>query len=407
MKIVLKHLKFSWLPMLFLVLTAGSMLFIFFRKEMLYFAFFLFSSLFVIKNLYKRELLIFVQLLVLFLSLLTINYLFASSPQSTQKLLANIVIFTTSIFSAMYYCREENKKLFIPHLYLVSKIILIHALINFFIFPFVKPFLIEISNSRYDCVTFLNVFFYLKYTHSFSVLGIELVRNQGIFWEPGVLQIFLNLLLFILSFVTKKRGLTFWLTILAIFTTFSTTGLVVMFVQLLLSFSSEIRKNILFLPIAAFMTLLVYYITAINISDKLNGEGQYSFQARFFDLVQPLYMVAENPMTGIGLDDEQFIKTRQKTNFSLNLEAIDFSNVNDKGSTNSIMFFLAAAGIPFTLILVVMLYYQDFVPEKRKWFFIFVIISLMTEPIMLRPFFLTFVMSGGIYIINKFRWKIY
>ena len=407
MKLASKHLKFSWLPMLFLVLTAGSMVFIFFRKEMLYFVFFLFSSLFVIKNLYKRELLIFVQLLVLFLSLLTFNYLFASSPQSTQKLLANIVIFTTSIFSAMYYYREENKKLFIPHLYLILKIILIHALINFFIFPFVKPFLINISNGRYDCVSFLNVFFYLKNTHSFSVLGIELVRNQGIFWEPGVLQIFLNLLLFIISFVKKKRGMIFWLTILAIFTTFSTTGLVVLFVQLLLSFSSEIRKNILFLPITAFMTLLMYYITSINISDKIHGTGQFSFQARFFDLVQPFYMLAENPITGVGLDDEQFIKTRQKTNFSLNLQAVDFSNVNDKGSTNSIMFFLAAAGIPFTLILLVMLYYQNLVPEKRKWFFIFVIISLMTEPIMLRPFFLTFVMSGGIYIINKFRWKIY
>ena len=155
------------------------------------------------------------------------------------------------------------------------------------------------------------------------------------------------------------------------------------------------------------MIVLVYYITSINVSDKLHGEGQYSFQARFFDLVQPFYMVAENPMTGVGLDDEQFIKTRQKTNFSLNLQVVDFSNVNDKGSTNSIMFFLAAAGIPFTLILLVMLYYQDFVPEKRKWFFILIIISLMTEPIMLRPFFLTFVMSGGIYIINKFRWKIY
>ena len=407
MKLASKHLKFSWLPMLFLVLTAGSMVFIFFRKEMLYFVFFLFSSLFVIKNLYKRELLIFVQLLVLFLSLLTFNYLFASSPQSTQKLLANIVIFTTSIFSAMYYYREENKKLFIPHLYLILKIILIHALINFFIFPFVKPFLINISNGRYDCVSFLNVFFYLKNTHSFSVLGIELVRNQGIFWEPGVLQIFLNLLLFILCFVKKKRGLIFWLTILAIFTTFSTTGLLVLFVQLLLSFSSEIKKNILFMPIAVFMTLLMYYITSINISDKIHGTGKFSFQARFFDLVQPFYMVYENPITGVGLDDEQFVKTRQKTTFSLNLQAIDFSNVNDKGSTNSIMFFLAATGIPFTMILLVMLYYQNLVPEKRKWFFVFVIISLMTEPILLRPFFLTFVMSGGIYIINKFRWKIY
>ena len=134
MKLASKHLKFSWLPMLFLVLTGGSMLFIFFRKEMLYFAFFLFSFLFVIKNLYKRELLVFVQLLLLFLSLLAINYFSALSPQSTQKLLANIVIFTTSIFSAMYYYREENKKWFIPHIYLVLKIILIHALINFFIF---------------------------------------------------------------------------------------------------------------------------------------------------------------------------------------------------------------------------------------------------------------------------------
>ena len=243
-------------------------------------------------------------------------------------------------FQQCIIIEEENKKLFIPHLYLILKIILIHALINFFIFPFVKPFLINISNGRYDCVSFLNVFFYLKNTHSFSVLGIELVRNQGIFWEPGVLQIFLNLLLFIISFVKKKRGLIFWLTILAIFTTFSTTGLVVLFVQLLLSFSSEIRKNILFLPIAVFMTLLVYYITSINISDKIHGTGQFSFQARFFDLVQPFYMLAENPITGVGLDDEQFIKTRQKTNFSLNLQAVDFSNVNDKGSTNSIMFFL-------------------------------------------------------------------
>ena len=407
MIIASKHLKFSWLPMLFLVLTAGSMLFIFFRKEMLYFAFFLFFSLFVIKNLFKRELLIFVQLLILFLSMLFLNFLFATTSQSTQKLFANGVIFTTSIFSAMYYYRQENKKWFITHLYFVLKIILIHSLINFFIFPFVKPFLFEISNSRYDCFTFLNLFFYLKNTHSFSLMGIELVRNQGIFWEPGVLQIFLNLLLFIISFVKKERSHIFWLTLLAIVTTLSTTGLVVMFIQILLSFGIHTRKNILFFPVGVIMIVILYYITSINISEKIHGDGQNSFQARFFDLVQPFYMVAENPMTGVGLDDEQFVKTRQKTNFSLNLQAVDFSNVNEKGSTNSIMFFLAAAGIPFTLILLIMLYYQDFVPEKRKWFFIFVLISLMTEPIMLRPFFLTFVMSGGIYIIDKFRWKIY
>tara|TARA_Y100001978_G_scaffold75575_1_gene67785 strand:- start:1686 stop:2909 length:1224 start_codon:yes stop_codon:yes gene_type:complete len=407
MKIASKSLDFSWISMLFLVLTGGSMIFVFFRKEMLYFVFFLFSTLFFIKNLYKRELSIFLKLISLFLSLLVINFLFASTSQSLQKLFANIVIFTTSIFSALYYYRDENKKLFIDHLYFVLKLILIHSLITFFIYPFVKSFLFEISNSRYDCFTFLNLFFYLKNTHSLSFIGIDFVRNQGIFWEPGVLQIFLNLLLFIISFVKKKKGFIFWLTIIAILTTFSTTGLVVMFVQLLLSFSSEVRKNILFLPFTILSIILLYNITKKNISDKLHGSGQYSFQARLIDLVQPFYMVSQNPITGVGLDDEKFIKIRQNPSFSLNLKTIDFANVNEKGSTNSIMFFLAAAGIPFTLLILLLLYFQNFIIEKRKWFFIFILISLMTEPIMLRPFFLTFVMSGGIYLFNKFRWKIY
>ncbi|MBH83264.1 MAG: hypothetical protein CMP70_01140 [Flavobacteriales bacterium] len=407
MKIASKSLDFSWISMLFLVLTAGSMIFVFFRKEMLYFAFFLFSTLFFIKNLYKRELIIFLKLTILFLSFLIINFLFASTSQSLQKLFANIVIFTTSIFSAMYYYRNENKKLFIDHLYFVLKLILIHSLISFFIYPLIKPFIFEISNSRYDCYTFLNLFFYLKNTHSLSVVGIDFVRNQGIFWEPGVLQIFLNLLLFIIAFIKKKKGLLFWITVLAILTTFSTTGLVVMFIQLLLSFGSEVKKNIFFLPFTILSIFLLYNITKKNISDKLHGSGQYSFQARLFDLVQPFYMVSQNPMTGVGLDDEKFIKIRQNPSFSLSLKTIDFTNVKEKGSTNSIMFFLAAAGIPFTLLILLMLYFQNFIIEKRKWFFIFIFISLMTEPIMLRPFFLTFVMSGGIYLFNKFRWKIY
>lgn len=407
MKIVLKNIKLSCFPMLFLVLTAGSMLFIFFRKEMLYFAFFLFSTLFLVRNLYKREFLILVQLLILFICLLIINFIFASTTQSTQKLFANIVIFTTSIFSAMYYTREENNRLFISHLQLVLKIILIHSLINFFIYPFTNSFMYEISNNRYDCYTLFNFFFYLKNTHSFSVLGIEFVRNQGIFWEPGVLQIFLNLLLFINAFIRKKRGIIFWMTIIALLTTFSTTGLVVMFIQLIISFASDVKKNILFLPVGILLLSSVYYITSVNISEKIQGDSQYSFQARYFDLIQPLYIAIKNPITGVGLDDEKFVETRQKTNFSLNLKVLDFSNVNDRGSTNSIMFFLAAAGLPFTLIILFMLYHQKFVNENRKWFFIFVIISLMTEPILLRPFFLTFVMSGGIHIINKFRWKTY
>ena len=56
MKIASKSLDFSWdFDAFFLVLTAGSMIFVFFRKEMLYFAFFLFSTLFFIKIFTKES----------------------------------------------------------------------------------------------------------------------------------------------------------------------------------------------------------------------------------------------------------------------------------------------------------------------------------------------------------------
>ena len=87
-------------------------------------------------------------------------------------------------------------------------------------------------------------------------------------------------------------------------------------------------------------------------------------------------------------------------------DRIDFTN-RKKGSTNSVSFFLAAAGIPFFIIVFYMLYSQQFILEKRLWFFIFIVISLMSEPLLLRPFFLTFVMSGTIYFFEKLRWKEY
>ena len=79
-------------------------------------------------------------------------------------------------------------------------------------------------------------------------------------------------------------------------------------------------------------------------------------------------MVSQNPMTGVGLDDEKFIKIRQNPSFSLSLKTIDFTNVKEKGSTNSIMFFLAAAGIPFTLLILLMLYFQNFIIENENGF---------------------------------------
>jgi len=406
MNLYINKLKFSLFPMFVLMLSAGSIFYVFFRKELLYFTFFLFAGLFFFKCFYKKEIMHFLQLSIIFISFLIINFLFAIHDQSVQKILANIVIFSSSIFASIFYQREENKEKFIEHLRILLKIVLIHSLFNFTFYPFVKPFLFEISNDRYDCLSFLYLFYYLGDTHIFNVFNLEFARNQGFFWEPGVLQILLNLLLFIEGFIYKKKGTVLWLTVGAILSTFSTTGLLVMSIQLFLLYLPALKKNLLWIPLLMVVFSGVFYVTASNVQQKLTGDGKISFQARFFDLIQPLYIVSDHPITGVGLDDEQFLDTRQSVDYSLNLEIIDFSNRN-KGSTNSIMFFLAAAGIPFTLLILVMLFHQQFIIHKRWWFFVFLLISLMSEPLLLRPFFLIFIMSGAGYLINKFKWKIY
>ncbi len=404
MNVYLNKPKLDWLPMFLLILSAGSIYFVFLRKELLYLTLFVFGGLFFIKHAFRNTLTSLFILVFLFFTLLGLNFLFAVKEQATQKLFANFVIFLTAIFSALTY--QDKKSQFLNHLYVVLKIILIHSLINFIAYPFVKPFLFEISNERFDCLTFYNLFFYLGDTHLSNVLGVELARNQGFFWEPGVLQILLNLLLFIEAFVFKRNGTRFWLTILAIMSTFSTTGLVVMLIQLAIYFSRIIQRKIYLAPIFSLILVGVFFVTQNNVEDKLSGSGQVSFQARFFDLVQPLYILSDNPFTGVGLDDEQYVEIRQQPNYSLNIGLLDFSN-RSKGSTNSVMYFLAAAGIPFALIVFFFMYNQQFMLEKRLWFFIFTVVSLMTEPLLLRPFFLTFVMSGGIYFFNKFKWKGY
>ena len=399
---LLKKYRMDWLPMFLLVLSAGSIFFVFFRKELLYLTLFVFGSLFLVNYIFKNTLTTLILLSFFFFSFLGINYLFAVREQSIQKLLANGVIFLSSMFAALYY--HSHKTSYLKHLYFVLKIILIHSVINFVAYPFVKPFLFEIGNDRYECLTFFNVLFYLGDTHLFNVFGIEMSRNQGIFWEPGVLQIALNLLLFIESFIYKRRGLIFSATILAIISTFSTTGLFVMLIQLFIFFFKIAKQKIYLVPLFLIIISGVFVVAEVNVRDKLSGSGQLSFQARFFDLIQPLQILMDNPLTGVGLDDEQYVEIRQQPKYSLNLGVLDFSN-RSKGSTNSVMFFLAATGIPFSLLIFSLLYYQQFFFEKRFWFFIFMIISLMTEPLLLRPFFLTLVMSGGIYFISKFTWR--
>ena len=389
-----------------LLLSGGGIPFLLYRKELFFVVLICFALLLFSKRVNYKELRQLIFVLASICIFLFINYLFAITEQSTQKVLANLTIMVSATFVVIYFNDTHKKKRFVDYLYFTLLVVLFHSLLNFFIYPLISGSLSVISNWHYECSSFLNLFFYIPQKYSFDILNFTMVRNQGLFWEPGVLQVFLNILLFLSLFVRRFKLIMVGLVSLAILTTLSTTGLLVMLLQFTIYSTTVIRKNIFLLPIILSLFLGLYFITSLNLTDKILGDGATSFQVRLFDLVQPVLIAVDYPFTGIGLDDQQYIEVRNRIDYNLWIEGISFDSI-EKGATNSIMFFLASTGFPATIFLLLMLYRQTMITNYKKLFFVIMVFSLMTEPLLLKPLFFIFVISGVIYSLNKFRWKTY
>ena len=139
-----------------------------------------------------------------------------------------------------------------------------------------------------------------------NLFGVEFCRNQGLFWEPGVLQIYLNLFFFLQAFILKQNR---WLLLIGfvILGTYSTTGILILIGQLVYLFIQRFNENKLFLPIIFLSFIPIYFVFSINVEEKLRGNRVFSFQKRLFDFTQPLFIAASHPLTGVGLDLDHFL----------------------------------------------------------------------------------------------------
>ncbi len=393
-----------------LILSSGGLLFVFNRNicYAIFLGALLLAVLFSKDKLKTRE--VYSALVTSFtiLFLFYINYIFAISTQTINKYAYYFTVCTVSILTLLYFRNNKKKDIFINRLYFVLKIVLFHAGLNFFAYFFIKNNLSTISSINNDYETFFNIFFYVPKKCLISVFGLEICRNQGLFWEPGILQAFLNILFFLEAFIIKKSKALLIIIGFVILTTYSTTGLSILLLQGIVYIHNEFKKNKLFLFIVAVL-IPIYLVLQVNVEDKVQGEKEASFQKRFFDLTQPFYIALENPITGIGLDSEQFQKLREEFYFtSSTLDYIHDQtglglkvNVTDKGSSNSIMFLLAATGFPTAILFIYMFFKQQIIKDKRWLWMIIIIISVMSEPLLLRPFFFIFIVSGFMSFYQK------
>ena len=90
---------------------------------------------------------------------------------------------------------------------------------------------------------------------------------------------------------------------------------------------------------------------------------------------------------------------------SIGLERIAQST--EKGSSNSLTYLMAAMGFPGALFLFYCLFKQNLFMKRKGMFMTIIIISLFSEPLLLRPFFLILITSGMMSIFNKYTIRKY
>jgi hypothetical protein len=222
----------------------------------------------------------------------------------------------------------------------------------------------------------------------------EFTRNSGIFWESGAYAGYL--LLIPIFFINNMRELYHnnktkcFVLIVALLSTFSTTGYIVFMIILLYHFSFNYKRKIL-----AYITIIpVFLISALYLYNKVDflgdkisihteiaqetlNTGEIN-QSRIGGLIFELHYIKKHPLFGNGL--------HKKTNRA------DHPYLIDSGTAaygNGFANFIATMGlVAFIVYLVLISKNLRLLKTREKIFFLFIVILLLQgEPYFFYPLF--------------------
>jgi hypothetical protein len=382
---IVRMLNFFIIGILFLF--CGSIYPIIFGATLPYLTLFFLSvvSLLLQKKYHSTHLISFLKasgILMLFLSMNWFLTGFSLSFVEFPVMYGLILIFNVAFFALV---NKENISISNFDFAFIS--IVIYSFLNFCATNFLKSFFVNFSHDTYACNHLFYIFFYVA---NHDILGIDIVRNQGFYWEPGVLSVVLNIFLFRLLFGDKlafKRALII-LTGFLIFSTFSTTGLLIMFIQFtyyLLTKESGRVKNIFVLFLFLVLSIPVLFS---NVNEKVSGKGEASFLIRNYDALVALDITKDNFLTGVGFS---IVKNREAQEKSPIYMDSDFTEA--RGNTNSVITVFLYLGVPLGLTYLYLLYNQKIINYNKRFFFFVILVCLASEPLIFSGFFIFFVIS--------------
>lgn len=282
-----------------------------------------------------------------------------------------------------------NRIDFIHQLYVILRFFMIHAFIGY-ILSYTVTGLFTYTTSEYSDYQSLGNLFYYK---TEGPLGY---RMYGLFWEPGVLQYYMNLLVFIATYFIKNKNVLI-ASILAILLTQSSTGLSILAIQGVFYFFNSLKKFSIHHALLIIILLASSYnMIKDNIESKITGNQKISFVARQYDTVTGVMIALAYPM-GIGFSNEKYNKVANSgIRFKEGAMTLGNKDITDRGNTNSIVSLLFSVGFFWCLLFIYYLYNQTIFPDKKFLFFLINIITFFTEPILLLPLPFMIILYGMI-----------
>lgn len=279
--------------------------------------------------------------------------------------------FHTLLAVLIIICFRYNYDEINENIYKCSWLICYLGIINIFLYTFFPSLFVSIGSNTTNVKSIFFIFNYLPSGEGF-------IRNQGIFWEPGVFQIVLNLHLYN---ILIERNLSLKMAIVPIFlilSTLSTTGLLVMLIILFFWFvlKRKVKFSVKYTLLAAILGAILIPFVYNNIQDKFdNTHGSAALRA--YDYYMGIEVIKRNPVWGIGMDPNEYIKRTT----AVDLGYFDVTKLDvERGNTNTYISVAVMFGVPIALLFIVSLFKQNIFKRKR---IIAVILALvfLSEPL--------------------------
>jgi hypothetical protein len=288
----------------------------------------------------------------------------------------------------------------------VLMFIALHSLVGWIVYPIVKNGLLDYADK---IESFKHIFFYQAVgggsLSTFNLMGFDILRNQGLMWEPSVLQFYMAVLVILRTFYFERVGIVSnIIPVLALISTWSTVGLLfliaIFFVSSIYSGRVNVSKKYQYTILAVVFGLMLYPLLEKNVEEKFLGDRATSSTLRAIDAKVNFNAIMDKPIIGNSFDGNLYKNIILGVSNGVDAGDIDNSILERRSfETNSILVFAGQYGLVILLWSLIMLWRQTLVGGERfnKYqkvtVYVFILVECATIPIMQTNFLITIFLS--------------